>query len=61
MAVDVPAIDSKVPGSVGNTDGCEIPAISVLPDVAMAFVCVPLPAVAAVAVAADPTAIPPPS
>jgi hypothetical protein len=42
-------------------DGDGIPAIWVLPDVAMVLVIVPMPAVAAVAVVADPIAIPPPS
>jgi hypothetical protein len=50
----IPAI-GNVPGSVGATDGAGIPAICVLSEVAVA------PAVAAVAVIADPIAIPPPS
>jgi hypothetical protein len=50
----IPAI-GNVPGSVDAADGTGIPAICVLPDVAVVL------AVAAVAVMADPIAIPPPS
>jgi hypothetical protein len=58
--VDIPEV-GNIPGSVDVRDGDGIPAISVLPDVAMLLVIVPMPAVAAVAVVADPIAIPPPS
>jgi hypothetical protein len=58
--VDIPEV-GNIPGSVDVRDGDGIPAISVLPDVAMVLVIVPMPAVAAVAVVADPIAIPPPS
>jgi hypothetical protein len=57
-AVDIAAI-GNVPGSVGAADGAEIPAICVPP--AVVLVIAALPAVAAVAVATDPIAIPPPS
>ena len=58
--VDIPEV-GNIPGSVDVMDGDGIPAIWVLPDVAMLLVIVPMPAVAAVAVVADPIAIPPPS
>jgi hypothetical protein len=58
--VDIPDA-GNIPGSVDVMDGDGIPAIWVLPDVAMLLVIVPMPAVAAVAVVADPIAIPPPS
>jgi hypothetical protein len=58
--VDIPEV-GNIPGSVDVMDGDGIPAIWVLPDVAMVLVIVPMPAVAAVAVVADPIAIPPPS
>jgi hypothetical protein len=52
--VDIPAI-GNVPGSVDATDGAGVSAICVPPEVAVVL------AVAAVAVVADPIAIPPPS
>jgi hypothetical protein len=58
--VDSPEV-GNIPGSIDVRDGDGMPAISVLPDVAMVLVIVPMPAVAAVAVVADPIAIPPPS
>ena len=58
--VDIPEV-GNIPGSIDVRDGDGMPAISVLPDVAMVLVIVPMPAVAAVAVVADPIAIPPPS
>jgi len=58
--VDTPET-GNMPGSVDDIDGDKIPAICVLPDVAMVLVIVAMPAVAAVAVVADPIAIPPPS
>jgi hypothetical protein len=59
LVVDIPEI-GNVPGSVGAATGVEIPAACALPDVAVVLVIV-VPAVAAVVVAADPIAIPPPS
>ena len=53
-AVDIPVIGS-VPGSVDAIDDAGIPAICAPPEVAV------VPAVAGVAVIADPIAIPPPS
>jgi hypothetical protein len=53
-AVDIP-VTGSIPGSVGATDGAGIPAICVLLEVAVVLVD------AAVAVMADPIAIPPPS
>ena len=50
----------NVPGSVGAVIGTEIPAVCPLPDVAIVLI-VAVPADAAVAVVADPIAIPPPS
>ena len=58
--VDIPEV-GNIPGSIDVRDGDGMPAISVLPDVAMVLVIVPMPAVAAVAVVVDPIAIPPPS
>jgi hypothetical protein len=53
-AVDIPEIGS-IPGSVDVADGADIPAAAVPPNITV------VPAVVAVAVVADPIAIPPPS
>lgn len=58
--VDIP-VAGNVPGSVGGADGADIPADCGVPElVAMPVIAAP-PAVGAVAAAADPIAIPPPS
>jgi hypothetical protein len=57
---DIPAT-CNVPGSVGGADVAEIPAVCVLPEVTVVPVITEIPAVAAIAVGAEPIAIPPPS
>jgi hypothetical protein len=58
--VDSPPI-GEAAGFVGDADGVDIPAICAVLDVVAVFVIAVMPAVAAVAVDADPIAIPPPS